>query len=114
MRIILLAACALSLSGCALLHGGSGDVRLPVGKALLVSELATTGANVAATQAANSNVCHGTCAVTLKDKLDKLNRAVAAAFHAWTIGNTALASSTISDAMTQALEVSQQAKTGGE
>ena len=112
-RLFLAGACTLALSGCALI-GGKQDIRVPVGKAVLVTELATTGANTVATSAANSNGCHGACAVSVKSKLDTLNKAVAAAYKAWLAGNTALAAATVADAMTQAVDVSQQAKAGGE
>lgn len=117
-RLIVAAFAVALLSGCGtvgkLVGGGPGDVRIPIGKGLLVAELTTTGANVAATTAANSNVCHGPCAVSVSDKLAKLNKAVAQAYKFWIDGNTALAAATITDALSQAVDVSQQAKNGGE
>lgn len=109
---------AVPMAGCAqlssLTNGGSSDIRLPVGKGLLVAELATTGANVTAKTAAETNACHGSCAISVKAKLDTLNKAVSLAYKAWIAGNSALATSIVSDALTQAVDVSQQAKSGAE
>lgn len=117
-RLLPLALAGALLCGCAqlgsLTNGGSSDIRLPVGKGLLVAELATTGANVTAKTAAETNVCHAACAVSVKAKLDALNRAVSSAYRAWIAGNSVLATSIIGDALTQAVDVSQQAKSGAE
>jgi hypothetical protein len=89
-RPALAGAALMMLCGCA-----AHDVRLRTGQALIGAELAVTGANLAARQAAESGACTGACAAKAEGLLGLANACVERASAAYGRDDDALAALTL-------------------